>query len=224
MMTQITSEAIPIRVFIVDDHPLIRTSLRDLFASRAELCCCGEAESCAEALRLIPDAAPHVVIVDLGMSGDNGFELLRKLKISQPQVHSLVFSMHEESKYALRAIKAGAQGYVMKTSSPDVVLDAVIKASEGKRVVSDDVQQQLLREAAVGDSVEPRPDQVLSSREWQVFESLGQGLTMKEIAERLHIGEKTVGSFCNRIKTKLDKARLRDVAQMAQNWFRDEML
>lgn len=77
MMTQKTSEAIPIRVFIVDDHPLIRASLRDLFASRPELCCCGEAESCAEALRLIPDAAPDVVIVDLGMPGDNGFEALR---------------------------------------------------------------------------------------------------------------------------------------------------
>ena len=223
-MTHKQSPSRSIRVFVVDDHPMIRTSLRDLFASRAEFRCCGEAGSCEEALRLMPDAAPDVVVVDLGMPGDNGFELLRKLKISQPRVHALVFSMHEEAKYALRAIKDGAQGYVMKTSSPDAVLDAVIKVSEGKRVVSDEIQQQLLLEASVGDPAETRPDRALSSREWQVFEGLGHGLTMKEIAERLQISEKTVGSFCNRIKTKLDKTRLRDVAQMAHEWFRQEML
>jgi len=223
MMEQRKFETGSIRVFIVDDHPLIRASLRDFLASRAEFCFCGQAGTSGEALRLIPDAAPDVVVVDLGLSGENGFDLLRKLKISQPHVRSLVLSMHEEAKYAMRAIKEGARGYVMKTSDPDVVLDAVLKVSQGKRVVGEDVQQQMLSEASNGEPAENHPDRVLSSREWQVFTGLGQRLTLKEIAERLHINEKTVSSFCNRIKTKLDKPRLRDVTQIAQDWFRDEM-
>ena len=207
-----------IRVFIVDDHPMIRMSLSDLFAMRPELKVCGDAGSCAEALERIPAANPDVVVVDLGLGEANGFELLRSLRSRHPGIRSLVFSMHEESKYALRCIKEGAQGYVMKTARPEMVLEAVVQASQGKLVVGPDIQQQLLMEAAGGGPKLDTPDRVLSSREWQVFECLGKGMTMKEIADRLRISEKTVGSFCDRIKTKLGKDRLRDVAQMAMDW------
>ena len=219
-MTHMTSSAESIRVFVVDDHPIIRASLRDLFASRPGLCLCGEAESCEEALRKMPEAAPHVVVVDLGLCGSNGFDLLRGLRTRHPQIHSLVFSMHEESKFALRAIKEGALGYLMKTAHPEEILRAVEAVSRGKRVVGERVQQWLLQEA----SGEGRrtPDRVLSSREWQVFECLGKGLTMKEISGQLKISEKTVGSFCDRIKTKLEKERLRDVAHLAQDWICDD--
>ena len=213
----------PIKVFVVDDHPMVRISLRDLFASTAGFFVCGEAGTCAEALQKITEAGPDVVVLDLGLRGPNGFELLRGLKKSCSEARALVFSMHEETKYALRAIKEGALGYVMKTARPEELLDAVRRVAAGQRVVGVEVQQQLLQNAAEG-KTEIRPDQVLSGREWQVFECLGRGMTMKETAERLEIGEKTVGSFCDRIKEKLEMPRLRDVAQLSQDWFRDEML
>jgi len=215
------SSAENIRVFVVDDHPIIRASLSDLFASRPGLCLCGEAESCEEALRKLKETAPHVIVVDLGLGGSNGFELLRRLRVEHPGVRALVFSMHEESKFALRAIKEGALGYLMKTARPEEILRAVEAVSQGKRVVGETIQQWLLQEAS-GDGMR-MPDRILSSREWQVFECLGKGLTMKEIADQLKISEKTVGSFCDRIKTKLEKKRLRDVAHQAQDWICDDV-
>ena len=213
-----------IKVFVVDDHPMVRISLRDLFASTAGFEVRGEAGTVAEALEKIPAAGPDVVVLDLGLRGPNGFELLRGLKKNLPQVRALVFSMYEETKYALRAVREGALGYVMKTARPETLLEAVGAVVQGKLTVSEDVQRQLLQEATEGRSAASHPDQVLSGREWEVFEHLGRGLTMKEIAERLRISEKTVGSFCDRIKDKLDLPRLRDVAQVSQDWFRDEML
>ncbi len=213
-----------IKVFIVDDHPMVRISLRDLFSGTPRFWVCGEACACAEALQKIPEAGPDVVVLDLGLRGSNGFELLRGLKKSLPQVRVLVFSMYEETKYALRAVREGALGYVMKTARPETLLDAVAAVGQGKLTVSEEVQRQLLQEAAEGRSAVSHPDQVLSGREWEVFEHLGRGLTMKEIADHLRISEKTVGSFCDRIKSKLDLPRLRDVAQLSQDWFHDEML
>ncbi len=215
----------PIRVFIVDDHPLIRSSLRDLFASRGgEFHCCGEAGSCKEAVERIGAARPDVVLVDMGLPDDNGFALLRELKTNWPRVGALVFSMHEESKYALRAVKEGALGYLMKTATPSAVMDAVIRVSEGKRVVDESIQQQLLEEISGDPKAGSSPVRLLSSREWQVFEKLGQGQTMREIAEHMKLSEKTVGSFCDRIKVKLGQGRLRDVARMAQEWSRHDPL
>lgn len=214
----------PIRVFVVDDHPIIRGSLKELFASQAEFEWCGEAASCQEAVPRIEAARPDVAMVDLGLPDANGFALLRELKKTCPGVRALVFSMHEESKYALRAIKEGALGYLMKTAPPAAVLEGVIRVSEGKRVVDESIQQLLLEEVSGDQEPESRPDRMLSSREWQVFEMLGQGLTMREISERLKLSEKTVGSFCDRIKIKLGKERLRDVARMAQEWSRHDLL
>lgn len=215
----------PIRVFIVDDHPLIRSSLRDLFASRGgEFDCCGEAGSCAEALGGIEAAQPDVVMVDMGLPDGSGFDLVRELKAVWPQIRTLVFSMHEETKHALRAIKEGAQGYLMKTAEPEEILDAIRKASEGKKVVSEGLQQQLLSEVTSPVEEEVHPDRVLSSREWQVFERLGEGKTIKEIAEQLAVREKTVRSYCDRIKIKLGQRRLWNVAWLAQEWRRDDPL
>lgn len=219
-----TDTSSDIKVFIVDDHPLVRNSLLDLFAATPGLCTCGEAESCDEALKKIPAARPDLVIVDLGLRGSNGFDLLRSLKKCHPGIRPLVFSMHEESRYALRAIKEGAQGYVMKTVSPEAVLDAVFRVGRGKLVVSEPVQQQLLQDTADSRPGPERPDRILSSREWQVFECLGHGLTTKAIAGQLGISEKTAGSYCERIKTKLGKPRLREISQMAHDWLQDNAL
>jgi len=210
----------PIRVYVVDDHPLIRNGLEDLFSANAKFVFCGGADSCEEALRRMPEVLPNVVIVDLGLCGDSGFELLRGLRARHPQIRVLMFSMHEEAKYALRAIKEGSSGYLMKTARPDEILRAVEAVSQGKRIVGERIQQWLLQETS-GERMRT-PDRLLSRREWHVFEGLGNGLTMKEIASQLKISKKTVGSFCDRIKTKLKKGRLRDVAHLAQDWTCDD--
>lgn len=215
----------PIRVFIVDDHPIIRSSLRDLFASQGgKFFCCGEAGSCKEALQLIEEARPDVVMVDMELPDDNGFALLRELRINWPKVRALVFSMHGKSKYALRAFKEGALGYLIKTATPSAVMEAVIQVREGKRVADESIQQQLLVEMSDDLKTRPSPERLLSSREWQVFEKLGAGQTMREIAEQLKLSEKTVGSFCDRIKVKLGQERLRGVARIAQEWVRHDPL
>lgn len=213
-----------IRVYIVDDHPVIRSSVQGLFAGEGDILLCGEAGSCAEALGGIEAAQPDVVMVDMGLPDGSGFDLVRELKAVWPQIRTLVFSMHEETKYALRAIKEGAQGYLMKTAEPEEILDAIRKASEGKKVVSEGLQQQLLSEVTSPVEEEVHPDRVLSSREWQVFERLGEGKTIKEIAEQLAVREKTVRSYCDRIKIKLGQRRLWNVAWLAQEWRRDDPL
>jgi DNA-binding NarL/FixJ family response regulator len=221
---QNTAPAPPIKVFIVDDHPLVRNSLRELIADTHGLCPCGEAESCEQALQKIPQARPDLVILDLGLRGPNGFELLRSLRKSYPRIQVLVLSMLDEDRYALRAIKEGARGYVMKTSSPEEILNSVFEAAHGKLVVSQVVQQQLLADVADPHSSISHPDQILSGREWQVFECLGRGLTIKQSAEQLLISEKTASSYCERIKTKLKATRLRDVSRTAQDWLRNQEL
>ena len=107
-----------IQVFVVDDHPMVRISLRDLFASTAGFEVCGEAGTCAEALQRIAESDPDVVVLDLGLRGGNGFELLRDLRKTAPRAKALVFSMHEEAKYARRALREGALVYVMKAARP----------------------------------------------------------------------------------------------------------
>ncbi|MDD3440498.1 MAG: response regulator transcription factor [Kiritimatiellae bacterium] len=221
-MAQIHSSSRQIRVFIVDDHPLICQSVEGMLATRPEMVYGGSAASCGEALEKIKQVLPDVVLLDLGLTHSNGFELLRRMRHLLPQTGVLVFSMHDEEKFALRAIREGARGYMMKTAKPQEVLKAIADVAAGQLVIGPAIQQRLLQEASGEEPLAPTPDRILSSREWEIFELLGKGLTMKEVSRRLRISEKTVGSFCDRIKLKLNKPRLRDVARTAQQWLCDD--
>ena len=217
------STSAALKIFIVDDHPMLRASLRLLFGNTPGLVLCGEAGSCEEALRLIPAANPDLVTVDVELCGANGFELIRSLKQLNPEIRTIVFSMHEETRFVLRSIKEGAQGYVLKSANPPELLEAVFKAARGELAISPAVEQGFLQSLAENESEQKRPDLVLSGREWQAFELLGAGLTIKETAAQLHVSEKTASTYCDRIKSKLSLPRLRDVATAARAWFGKEL-
>ena len=211
--------AAPIRVFSVDDHPIVCDSLQGLCRTTAGYGACGEAATIDEAIAKIPQAQPDVVVLDLELHGRSGFELLRHLRQQHPQIHVLVFSMHEEARHALKAIKEGARGYVMKSAAPSEILTAIQQASQGRLAVGEEIQQKILLDEVQGKTAAKQPDELLSMGEWQVFECLGRGLSVKEVADELHVSEKTVNSYCERIKEKLNLPRLRDVIRLAHEWF-----
>jgi len=204
-----------IRVFIVDDHPLVRIGLAGLFADQSGYRVCGEAENCEEALRKIPGASPDVALIDLALGTHNGFDLLRALRREHPAVRALVVTSYDEAKYAARAIREGACGYLMKCSSMADILVAVRRACRGDIVVGEAVKQQYLAEVARETETSGRSRNELSQREKQVFAGLAEGLRQKEMAKRFQISIKTVGCYCDRIKAKMGLARLRDVARVA---------
>jgi DNA-binding NarL/FixJ family response regulator len=207
------------RIFIVDDHPLVREWLANLINQQADLKVCGEAGSAAEGLKLMAIAKPHVAIVDIAMAGGSGLELIKDLKASQPEVRAIVLSMHDETLYAERALRAGARGYIMKREATRHVLQAIRRVLEGKPYLSEKLALLMAekfvegRTPAMGSVAE-----LLSDRELEVFQLLGRGCSTRQIAEELHVGFRTVQSFCARIKEKLKLANATELLREAMRW------
>ncbi|MBP7830409.1 MAG: response regulator transcription factor [Kiritimatiellae bacterium] len=212
------------RVFLVEDHPVVRSSLHDLLVESGGIRVVGEAAGYEEALRRFPEQGADVAIINLGLPDRSGLALIQRFKQMDPSLNMLVLSMHDECLYAVRALRAGARGYLMKTAEAGEIVDAVKRIAAGQRVVSERVRQQLLtqvmKDGADGKSVE----QVLSTQELTVFESLGRGLATGQIARTLGVSEKTVGSYYERIKSKLTIAHMRDLARLAYDWISDREL
>jgi DNA-binding NarL/FixJ family response regulator len=194
------------RVFIVDDHPIVRRGLVDLVEAETDLEPCGEAGDAAEALAAIPELQPDLVLLDLSLGTVfQGFDLIDSLREVAPSVRILVTSMHDEGVYAERALRSGASGYVGKHESPDVLLAAIRKVLGGAVAVSGALANRLLK-AAVGGRREAEGTSRLSQREFEVFLLIGRGLGTREIAEQLHVSAKTVETHRARIKEKLGVA------------------
>lgn len=194
-----------IRVFLVDDHPIVRHGLAQLLAAEPGLEICGQADDAASALDALPAAAPDVVTVDVSLGSSSGLDLIREIKQRLPRAAVLVVSMHDEQLYAERSLRAGASGYVMKQEPTDVIVRAIRTVAGGGMFVTDDVSLRLLRLWAAGGA--PRdgsPLDALSNRELHVLELIGQGLGTRAIAERLHISIKTVESYRARLKEKMN--------------------
>lgn len=209
-----------IRIFVVDDHPIVRKSLADMFNSTPGLCTVGDAASPAEAIERIGKAAPDLAVVDLELNGASGFDLIGNLRRLHPALRILVLSMHDEQRKAQRALRAGAHGYVMKTAGADEILQAVRRVRAGELVVSEAVHQQLVANAAGQGTGSDEPEQLLSDRELQVFEDLGRGLTPAQTAQALGVSVKTVGTYLTRIKEKYGLAHIRDLARKAYDWIK----
>ncbi|MCP4867124.1 MAG: response regulator transcription factor [Proteobacteria bacterium] len=208
------------RVFLVDDHPVFRYGLRGLIESHDDLEVCGEAESKREALTMISADPPDVVLVDISLKGVSGIELIKDLKIHHPDLPTLVLSMHDEDLYAERAIRAGANGYLMKHEAADNVVESILRVLKGELVMSRRLSETLLRRALQGKGGErpTSPLDVLSDRELEVFEHIGRGLGTREIAETLHISVKTVETHKANIKQKLDLRGATDLLRAAVSW------
>ncbi|HUO01620.1 MAG TPA: response regulator transcription factor [Rhizomicrobium sp.] len=191
------------KVFLVDDHPLVREMLKSLIEQQPDMAACGEAEDAAHALKGIAAGRPNVAIIDLSLRESSGLELIKQIKHRHPQVSQIVLSMHDEKLYAERAIRAGARGYVMKRESTRQIVAAIRAVRGGKLWLSQTVSDSFARRFVGAPSQAGSSLEQLSDRELEVFNLLGQGLSTREIAQSLNVSIKTVQAYCARIKLKL---------------------
>jgi len=210
------------KVFIVDDHPMMRRGYASLINAESDLGVCGEAATASEAVDGIEATEPDLVIADISLEGTNGIELTKQLNNLWPDLPVLIISMHDEVLYAERALQAGAHGYLMKMEGDEAVLDAMRRVLAGHVYLSDTMQDRLLYQH-VGQQRAPGGEattalQSLSDRELEVFEMIGRGFTTREVAERLSISPKTVESHRARIKAKLDVNTSIDLMRRAIQW------
>lgn len=206
------------RIFLVDDHPLVREWLANLIHQQPDLEVCGETESAPAALSAITPAKPDLVIADLNLKNSSGIELIKQLKTSHPQIPALVLSMHDESLYAERAFRAGASGYVNKRETAQKVVEAIRRVLAGKLFVSEKTAEILAAKTVRGQAANRSAIESLSDRELEVFGRLGQGIGTREIAGDFHVSVKTVQEYCARIKEKLNLANATELLREAVRW------
>ena len=207
------------RVAVVDDHPLFRERLCQLINNEPDMEVCGEAQGAEQALRLIRGAMPDLAIVDIALKASSGLELIRSVKALSISVPVLVLSMHEESLYADRALRAGASGYITKSQEAGDVLMAIRAVLAGKVYLSQEMTTDLLKNlGATGIRGVPRSVDRLTDRELQVLELIGRGRTTREIAETLKLGVATIDTYRARIKEKMNFRNATDLVHFAIRW------
>ena len=205
------------RVFVVDDHPVVRDGLRGVIEQQPDLMVCGEAAEAAEALANIPSASPDLVLVDLSLAHSSGLDLLKDLVIQHPGIAIIVLSMHDEMIYADRVLRAGARGYLMKAESSQSLLTAIRRVLAGKVFVSDNVMTSIAAKLGKYKS-DVAPVKRLSDRELQVFELMGQGMSTSDIAKQMHLSMKTVHAYVARAKEKFGVPSLKELLREAFRW------
>jgi len=206
-------------VFLVDDHPLVREWLTNLIQQQPDLTVCGEAETGPQAREAIARLKPHVAIVDISLKDSSGLELIKDLKQACPELPVLVLSMHEESHYAERALRAGARGYIMKRETATKIVAAIRQVLEGKLYVSEGLAVAMAAQFVSGKTLTTAsPAELLSDRELEVFELLGEGRGTRQVAEALGVSIKTVQAYCARIKDKLSLASATELIREAVRW------
>lgn len=207
------------KVLIVDDHPIIRQGLAELINHEQDLIVCGYAEDAHEALVIIRETKPNVVIVDISLKETSGMDLTKDIKAQYPNLPVLVLSMHDESLYAERMLRAGAKGYVMKAEAAEKIIVAIRKILSGQIYVSDKMAAKMVRKL-VGGGPDAGASAIerLSDRELEVFHLIGQGYGTRQIAERLHLSIKTIETYREHIKEKLNLADASELLQYAIQW------
>ncbi len=206
----------PTKVFIVDDHPVVRLGLAEVINREADLTVCGEAADVTEAMRKMEASHPDVVIIDISLEGESGIELIEHIRARWPSVKMLVSSAHDERVFAGRVLRAGAMGYLSKREALTKIVEALRQVLRGEVYLSPQMATVLLQRVAAGKSLDLDPVEALSNRELQVFEMIGQGLTTQEIARKLQVSPKTVESHREGVKMKLN---LRNSAQLTRRAF-----
>jgi len=206
------------KVFLVDDHPLVRDGLVNLINQEPGLEVCGEAGNEAQALARIATAKPDVAIVDISLENGSGIELIKSLKTWHPEVATLVLSMHDESLYAERSLHAGARGYIMKREAAKKVIQGIQAVHGGRLYVSEKISALMTEKFVNGRTAPAEPVEQLSDRELEVFQLLGCGQNTRQIACHLRVGFKTVQAYCARIKDKLNLANATELLSEAIRW------
>ncbi len=212
-------------IFLVDDHPITRQGVAMLINQQRDLCVCGEADSAPVAIELIQKLEPDLAIVDLTLKTSGGIELIKNARALRPQMPVLVMSMHDESLYAERALRAGAAGYIMKQEASDKILTAIRRVIAGELYLSDRMREKMLHRL-----VKSRKEEVvysidtLSDREMEVFQLIGNGYSTRQIAARLNLSVKTIDSYREHLKQKLRLDKGTDLVRHAILWVKSEAL
>ena len=213
------------RVLIVDDHPIVRQGLRSLIDQEQDLHVCGEAGSAGEALKSLSAVKPDLLLVDISLKGPDGLELTKSIRALEPDLPILIVSMHDETLYAERVLRAGANGYIMKEEVAQNVVHAVRKVLSGDIYMSDRMRQKILRGVA-GQRSNTTSSAIerLSDRELEVFRLIGQGHGTRKIAEELHLSVKTIETYRAHIKEKLGLSNATELVRQAVQWVEQQSL
>ena len=222
-------------VIIIDDHPIMRRGLAQTLEEEIDLQVAAQMDTAEEALEALEESAedeneeelaPDLAIVDLSLPGMSGLELIKHLRATRPELPTLVVSRHDETLYAERALRAGARGYLMKLEAGEVIVEAAREVLKGGIYVSDEINERLLRGMVGSDQEQASasPLEALSDRELEVFEAIGRGRTTQEIAEKLLLSPKTVGTYRTRIKEKLSLDTTAELKRRAILWVETEDL
>jgi DNA-binding NarL/FixJ family response regulator len=213
----------PVRVLIVDDHPLLRKGVSQLIDQETDLTVVGEAEDAIQAITAIETTKPDVALIDISLSGTSGIELLKNIKARFSRLKMLVLSMHDESVYAHRALRAGASGYIMKQEGTEKVLLALRKVSQGEVYLSERLGNRMLHTLVNGrTAMSGSPVEELSDRELEVFSLIGHGYGTRPISEKLHLSIKTIESHRAHIKEKLNLQNASELVHHAIQWVQSE--
>jgi DNA-binding NarL/FixJ family response regulator len=207
------------RVLLVDDHPVLRKGLVRLIDSKNGFAVCGEAGSATEAMALMHELKPHLVIVDIGLPGASGIELTKTIRAQFPNIPVLILSMHEEALYASRALRAGAVGYIVKQDAIDNIATALQQTLQGQRYLSPSIAKQFQADGSQ-DQPQSSHDLIasLTDRELEIFQLIGKGRDVREMAQALNVSPKTVETHRTNIKEKLKLKNSREVARIALQW------
>lgn len=211
------------KILIVDDHIVVSEGLSMLLQKSKEYEVCGSAMSVYEGLEKVEKLQPDVVLVDLSLENSFGLDLVKDLKQNYPNIPSIVISMHEESMYAVRAIRAGSKGYIMKNQSFNMILKALQTVIRGELFISDRIQKNLISKLiSPKESQNQSPVELLSDRELEVFRLIGQGIRPRIIADRLCISINTIETHCKRIRVKLNLSSMDELMENATIWLLNE--
>jgi DNA-binding NarL/FixJ family response regulator len=206
-------------VLVVDDHPLLRQGLAMLINQQQDMQVCAEAEEAHAAMQAVTQRRPDIMILDISLNGPDGLELLKNIRASEPDLPVLILSMHDEAIYAERALRARANGYIMKQEATEKVLVAVRRILNGEVYLSDRMSNKMLQQYIGGaPSIVQSRISSLSDRELEVFRLIGEGRATREIAEELHLSVKTVETYQAHIKEKLALRSGRELIQHAIQW------
>ncbi|MGO9139396.1 MAG: response regulator transcription factor [Syntrophales bacterium] len=214
-----------IRIMIVEDHPIFRLGLCELINQENDLVVCGEAEDTGRAWNEIQRLKPDIVIVDISLKGGDGFSLIKEIKRYYKNLPVLVVSMHDESRFAERSLIAGAKGYINKQETSGSIVDAIHSLLSGKIYVSEKIKEEILNKL-VGriDDYDKSPIERLTDRELEVFQLIGKGFSTNEIAGKLKLSAKTIGTYRERIKEKLNLKHTSELIRHAMLWVENEYI
>jgi len=211
------------KVVIVEDHPLFRERLTLLINKELDMEVCGETDNIREAMEIIEAKKPDAAVVDITLKGSSGLELLKDLKAREIELPVLVLSMHDESLYAERVIRAGAKGYITKDEASDKVMQAIRKVVTGEIYLSEGITARILKNVMDGKGAGEGPAlNRLTDRELEVFQLIGKGKATREIAETLNLGLTTIDTYRARIKEKLNIKNATELVHQATEWMREQ--